>query len=79
MVSVPDRRERWPTRCAADCRGAGRARCRQWARSALNYRLVKAVSDAPVLARMAALGAQYPRFSYRRVRIFLDREGHAVS
>jgi hypothetical protein len=24
---------------------------------------------------MAALGAQYPRFGYRRIRIFLDREG----
>ena len=35
--------------------------------------------DAPVLACMAALGAQYPRFGYRRIRIFLDREGHAMS
>ena len=32
-----------------------------------------------MLARMAALGAQYPRFGYRRIRIFLDREGHAMS
>jgi putative transposase len=31
------------------------------------------------LARVAALGAQYPRFGYRRIRIFLDREGHAMS
>ena len=28
---------------------------------------------------MAALGAQYPRFGYRRIRIFLGREGHAMS
>ena len=32
-----------------------------------------------MLARMAALGAQYPRFGYRRIRIFLGREGHAMS
>jgi putative transposase len=49
------------------------------ARSALGYRSVKAEKDAPVLARMAALGAQYPRFGYRRIRVFLDREGHAMS
>jgi putative transposase len=49
------------------------------ARSALGYRSVKAEKDAPVLSRMAALGAQYPRFGYRRIRIFLDREGHAMS
>jgi putative transposase len=40
---------------------------------------VKAEKDAPVLVRMAALGAQYPRFGYRRIGIFLDREGHAMS
>jgi hypothetical protein len=28
---------------------------------------------------MAALGAQYPRFGYRRIRIFLEHEGHAMS
>src|SRR5271163_1669540 len=49
------------------------------ARSALGYRSRKAVKDAPVLAHMAALSAQYPRFGYRRIRIFLGREGHAMS
>lgn len=28
-----------------------------------------------MLTRMAALGAQYPRFGYRRIRIFLEWEG----
>jgi len=41
-------------------------------------RSAKAEKDAPVLARMAALGAQYPRFVYRRIGIFLDREGHSM-
>lgn len=49
------------------------------ARSALGYRSTKAETDAPVLMRMAALGAQYPRFGYRRIRIFLEREGHGMS
>ena len=49
------------------------------ARSALGYRSMKAEKDAPVLTRMAALGAQYPRFGYRRIRIFLEREGHGMS
>lgn len=28
---------------------------------------------------MATLSGQYPRYGYRRIRIFLDREGHAMS
>jgi hypothetical protein len=48
-------------------------------RSALDYRSARADQDAPVLARMAALVAKYPRFDYRRIRIFLEREGHAMS
>jgi hypothetical protein len=34
-------------------------------RSALGYWSVKAPKDAPVLARMTAPGAKYPRFGYR--------------
>jgi putative transposase len=49
------------------------------ARSALKYRSRKAANDAPVIARMKELSAQYPRFGYRRMRIFLDRDGHAMS
>ena len=47
------------------------------ARSAQGYRSVKTEKDAPVLTRMPALGAQYPRFGYRRIRIFLEREATA--
>jgi len=32
-----------------------------------------------VIARMQELSAQYPRYGYRRIRIFLDRDGHAMS
>ena len=48
-------------------------------RSALFYRSKKAVKDAPVIARMKELSAQYPRYGYRRIRIFLGRDGHAMS
>jgi putative transposase len=49
------------------------------ARSALHYGSRKAAKDAPVIARMQELSAQYPRYGYRRIRIFLDRDGHAMS
>lgn len=49
------------------------------ARSALHYESMKAVKDAPVLASMAILSAQYPRFGYRRIHVFLDRQGHPMS
>ena len=49
------------------------------ARSALGYQGKVAERDAPVLARMAELAAQYPRYGYRRIRIFLARDGHPMS
>lgn len=49
------------------------------ARSALAYRSSKATKDAEVVARMTALSAQYPRYGYRRIRVFLDRDGHVMS
>ena len=44
-------------------------------RSTLAYRLVQPDKDAPALAAMNRLSAQYPRYGYRRIRIFLRREG----
>src|SRR5207247_290834 len=49
------------------------------ARSALSYQGRKAVKDAPVLERMRELSAQYPRYGYRRIRIFLGRDGYRMS
>jgi putative transposase len=45
----------------------------------LEYRSRKAAKDAPALARMKERSAQYPRYGYRRIRILLDRDGHAMS
>jgi putative transposase len=49
------------------------------ARSALSYQGRKAARDAPVVARMRELSAQYPRYGYRRIRIFLRRDGYRMS
>ena len=48
-------------------------------RSALAYRSARASKDAPALARMAELSAQYPRYGYRRIAIFLARDGYPMS
>ena len=49
------------------------------ARSGLDYVSVRAERDAPALEAMKRLAAQYPRYGYRRIRVFLRREGHAMS
>jgi putative transposase len=48
------------------------------ARSGLSYELRLPAKDAPVTDVMRALAAQYPRYGYRRIRIFLRRQGHAL-
>jgi putative transposase len=48
-------------------------------RSALKYRSRMAAKDAPALARMVELSADYPRYGYRRIRIFLGRDGLPMS
>jgi putative transposase len=79
MVSVPARRSQ-----VAYAMGRGLSQRRACTlvgvgRSALHYRLRQAEKDAPVLARMAALAAQYPRYGYRRIRVFLGRDGYRMS
>jgi putative transposase len=49
------------------------------ARSALSYELRLPAKDAPVIEAMKALSAQYPRYGYRRIRIFLRRQGFELS
>ncbi len=44
-------------------------------RSALSYQARLPAKDAPVIAAMKVLSAQYPRYGYRRIRIFLRRQG----
>lgn len=49
------------------------------ARSALRYRSKMAERDATVMRRMVELAAQYPRCGYRRIAIFIGRDGHVMS
>ena len=49
------------------------------ARSTLRYesRLLK--RDAPTIVVMRELAAQYPRYGYRRIQVFLERQGYRMS
>lgn len=49
------------------------------ARSTLSYVSRLSTRDAPVVAAMQRLAADYPRYGYRRIHIFLHREGHVMS
>ena len=51
----------------------------QVARSTMGYESVLAKRDAPVLAAMRSLAAQYPRYGYRRIQVFLARRGLTMS
>jgi len=48
-------------------------------RSTLGYASRLAAKDAPVVTAMRDLSGQYPRYGYRRIHIFLGREGHQMS
>ena len=60
---------------------SGRSACAllSVARSTLGYQSRLIARDAPVLVAMRALAGQYPRYGYRKVRIFLARQGHTMS
>ena len=49
------------------------------ARSTLGYQARLQQRDAPALAVMRELADQYPRYGYRKIRIFLARRGHPMS
>ena len=78
MVSPQARRDQVETlverghsaRCACGLIGV--------ARSMIGYKSIRAEKDAPTIAAMRSFSAQYPRYGYRRIRIFLGREGHQM-
>jgi putative transposase len=49
------------------------------ARSMVGYQSRLAARDAPAVAAMRELAAQYPRYGYRRIQVFLERQGHRMS
>jgi putative transposase len=48
-------------------------------RSTLGYQSRLIAKDAAVLVPMRTLAAQYPRYGYRRIQVFLAREGLVMS
>ena len=79
MVSSLARREQAALACE---RGHSERRACELmgiARSGLGYQSVRAERDRPTLEAMRRLAAQYPRYGYRRIRVFLRREGHGMS
>jgi putative transposase len=79
MVSVPARRRGV---AYANERGiSARRACTLLgvARSALKYKAKLPEKNAPAIAKMSELKRQYPRYGYRRIRIFLAREGLRMS
>jgi putative transposase len=48
------------------------------ARSAVGYVSKLVARDADVVPPMRILAAQYPRYGYRTIRIFLERQGHEL-
>jgi putative transposase len=78
VVSPQARREQIAFACE---RGLSKRRAcglLEMARSGLSYELRLPAKDAPVIEDMKRLAAQYPRYGYRRIRIFLQRQGHAL-
>lgn len=51
----------------------------QVAHSSLRYESKLKAKDAPVTSTMRELSAQYPRYGYRKILIFLARAGHKMS
>ncbi len=49
------------------------------ARSTLGYESRLARRDQPVIQAMQELSAQYPRYGYRRIQVFLARLGYVMS
>jgi putative transposase len=75
MVSPQARREQIALACQ---RGLSKRRAcglLHVARSSLSYEPRLPAKDAPVIEAMKTLSAQYPRYGYRRIRIFLRRQG----
>ena len=49
------------------------------ARSGLRHESKRARADAPVIAKMRELAAQYPRYGYRMVQLLLSNSGTKMS
>lgn len=79
MVSAPARRQQIAYVCQRGRSVRRACALLSVARSTVRYQSRLAVRDAPAVAVMQELAAQYPRYGYRRIQVFLERRGHAMS
>jgi putative transposase len=79
MVSPLARREQVAYACARGLSVRRACGLLEISRSTLRYELRLPAKDAPVVTAMKELSAMYPRYGYRRIRIFLQREGFRLS
>ena len=79
MVSAPVRRQQVAYVCQRGRSVRRACALLSVARSTLGYKSKVAHKDAPVLKAMQNLSAQYPRYGYRRIQVFLERQGQVMS
>ena len=79
MVSAPARRQQIAFVCQRGRSVRRACALLSVARSTVNYQPRLPVRDAPAVAVMHELAAQYPRYGYRRIQVFLARRGHEMS
>ena len=78
-MSPQGRREQVELACQRGLSGRRACGLLGIARSTLTYELRLPAKDALVIEAMKSLSAQYPRYGYRRIRIFLRRQGFELS
>ena len=79
MVSAPVRRQQIAYVCQRGRSVRRACALLSVARSTVGYEPKLSQRDAPAVAVMHELAAQYPRYGYRRIQVFLGRRGHAMS
>ncbi len=79
MVSAPVRRQQIAYVCQRGRSVRRACALLSVARSTVGYQSRLVAKDAPAVAAMQELAAQYPRYGYRRIQIFLARCGHIMS
>jgi hypothetical protein len=76
MVSAPARRQQVAYAMTRGLPSRTACALMQVSRSTLSYAAKQPAMDALALNVMRALAAQYPRFGYRRIHVYMGREGH---
>jgi putative transposase len=78
MVGARVRREQIQFACSRGLSSRRACALLSVARSTLGYESRLIARDAPALHAMRVLAGQYPRYGYRKIRIFLGRQGHVM-